>query len=159
LIGHAGEAETLQTGPRTDKQTISVATMAKRAIIWGRFMKSGENDLALRTCALSMNGLRPTPETKSRLRALAGGDARADAAVARYKEELERLRTVDSIARPDRYPPWALCSGRPGWMPGQNRRSGCQPNGPVDFPRSSGLASTAKISMLKWFPVRSQRII
>jgi len=42
-----------------------------------------------------MNGLRPTPETRGRLASLAGGDAKADAAVARYKDELQHLSTVD----------------------------------------------------------------
>ena len=59
------------------------------------YAKRGEKDLALRTYALSMNGLRPTPETRSRLASLAGGDAKADAAVARYKDDLEHLSTVD----------------------------------------------------------------
>jgi tetratricopeptide (TPR) repeat protein/transglutaminase-like putative cysteine protease len=59
------------------------------------YQKRGEKDLALRTYALSMNGLRPAPETRGRLASLAGGDAKADAAVARYKEELQHLSTVD----------------------------------------------------------------
>lgn len=59
------------------------------------YEKLGQKDLALRTYALSMNGLRPTPETKERLASLAGGDAKADAAVARYKEDLEHLSTID----------------------------------------------------------------
>jgi hypothetical protein len=42
-----------------------------------------------------MNGLRPTPETRGRLASLAGGDAKAAAAVARYKEELDHLSSVD----------------------------------------------------------------
>ncbi|HET6177668.1 MAG TPA: DUF3857 domain-containing protein [Candidatus Sulfotelmatobacter sp.] len=59
------------------------------------YEKRGDKDRALRTYALSMNGLRPTPETHSRLASLAGGDAKADAAVARYKDELQHLITVD----------------------------------------------------------------
>jgi Flp pilus assembly protein TadD len=59
------------------------------------YEKRGEKDRALRTYALSMNGLRPIPETRGRLASLAGGDAKVDAAVARYKEELEHLSTVD----------------------------------------------------------------
>ena len=59
------------------------------------YEKRGQKDLALRTYALSMNGLRPIPETKTRLVSLAGGDAKADAVVSRYKEELEHLRTID----------------------------------------------------------------
>jgi tetratricopeptide (TPR) repeat protein len=59
------------------------------------YEKRGEKDRALRTYALSMNGLRPIPETHGRLSSLAGGDTKADAAVTRYKEELEHLRTID----------------------------------------------------------------
>ena len=59
------------------------------------YEKRGEKDLALRTYALSMSALRPAPETRERLASLAGGNAKADALVSRYKEELEHLRTVD----------------------------------------------------------------
>ena len=59
------------------------------------YQKRGEKDLALRTYALSMNGLRPAPETRGRLALLAGGDAKADAAVAHYKEELQHQSTID----------------------------------------------------------------
>ncbi|HEV2468675.1 MAG TPA: DUF3857 domain-containing protein [Candidatus Sulfotelmatobacter sp.] len=59
------------------------------------YEKLGQKDLALRTYALSMNGLRPIPETRARLASLAGGDAKAEAAVAHYKEELEHLSTID----------------------------------------------------------------
>jgi Flp pilus assembly protein TadD len=59
------------------------------------YEKRGEKDRALRIYALSMNGLRPIPETRERLASLAGGDAKADAAVVRYKEELQHLSTID----------------------------------------------------------------
>jgi tetratricopeptide (TPR) repeat protein len=59
------------------------------------YEKRGDKDRALRTYALSMNGLRPTPETRNRMASLAGGDAKADAAVARYKDDLQRLSTID----------------------------------------------------------------
>ena len=59
------------------------------------YEKRGEKDQALRTYALSMNGLRPTPETRGRLASLAGGDTKADAAVARYKDDLQHQLTVD----------------------------------------------------------------
>lgn len=59
------------------------------------YEKLGNKDLALRTYALSMNGLRPIPETHGRLASLAGGESKADAAVSHYKEELEHLRTID----------------------------------------------------------------
>jgi tetratricopeptide (TPR) repeat protein len=59
------------------------------------YEKRGDKDRALRTYALSMNGLRPAPETRGRLASLAGGDAKADATVARYKDELQHLSTID----------------------------------------------------------------
>jgi tetratricopeptide (TPR) repeat protein len=59
------------------------------------YEKRGERDRALQTYALSMNGLRPTPETRDRLASLAGGDTKADAVVARCKEELQHLSTID----------------------------------------------------------------
>ncbi len=59
------------------------------------YEKRGEKDRALRAYALSMNGLRPIPETRERLSSLAGGNAKADAAIAHYKEELDHLRTID----------------------------------------------------------------
>jgi tetratricopeptide (TPR) repeat protein len=59
------------------------------------YQKRGNKDLALRTYALSMNGLRPDPETRGRLAALAGGDSKVDAAVAKYKNELQQARTID----------------------------------------------------------------
>jgi len=59
------------------------------------YEKRGDKDRALRTYALSMSGLRPIPETRGRLASLAGGDAKADAAVARFKDELQHLSTID----------------------------------------------------------------
>ncbi len=59
------------------------------------YEKQGAKDRALRTYALSMNGIRPIPETRTRLASLAGGDAKADAAIAHSKEELQHLSTVD----------------------------------------------------------------
>ncbi len=59
------------------------------------YERRGNKDMALRTYALSMNGLRPIPETRERLASLVGGDSKADAAISHYKEELEHLRTID----------------------------------------------------------------
>ena len=59
------------------------------------YEKRGDKQLALETYALSMNGLRPTAETRERLASLAGGDAKADAAVKRYKDEMQHLSTID----------------------------------------------------------------
>ncbi len=59
------------------------------------YEKRGDKDRALRTYALSMNGLRPAPETRGRLATLAGGDAKADAVAAKYRDDLQHLRTID----------------------------------------------------------------
>src|ERR1700733_10009010 len=59
------------------------------------YEKRGDKDRALRTYALSMNGLRPPPETRGRLASLAGGNAKADATVARHNDELQHLSTID----------------------------------------------------------------
>jgi tetratricopeptide (TPR) repeat protein len=59
------------------------------------YEKQGKKDQALRTYALSLNGLRPVPETRDRLAALAGGDAKVDATVAKFKDDLQQLRTID----------------------------------------------------------------
>jgi tetratricopeptide (TPR) repeat protein len=59
------------------------------------YEKRGEKDRALKTYALALNGDRPTPETRDRLAALAGGNAKVDAAVAKYKDELQQSRTLD----------------------------------------------------------------
>ena len=59
------------------------------------YEKQGKKDQALRTYALSLNGLRPIPETRDRLAALAGGSAKADATVAKHKDELQQVRTID----------------------------------------------------------------
>ena len=59
------------------------------------YEKRGDKQRALQTYALSLNGLRPIPETRTRLASLAGGDAKADAVVAHSKEELQHLTTID----------------------------------------------------------------
>lgn len=59
------------------------------------YEKLGDKDQAIRTYALSLNGIRPTPETRDRLASLAGGNSKADAAVAHYKEQLEHLSAID----------------------------------------------------------------
>ncbi|MGD0161676.1 MAG: DUF3857 domain-containing protein [Candidatus Sulfotelmatobacter sp.] len=59
------------------------------------YEKRGDKNLALRTYALSLSALRPDPETRGRLASLTGGDAKVDATVAKYKEDLQQLRTID----------------------------------------------------------------
>jgi tetratricopeptide (TPR) repeat protein/transglutaminase-like putative cysteine protease len=59
------------------------------------YEKEGKKERAQRTYTLSLNGLRPIPETRDRLAALAGGSAKVDAAIAKYKDELQQARTID----------------------------------------------------------------
>jgi tetratricopeptide (TPR) repeat protein len=59
------------------------------------YEKEGKKDRALRTYALSLSALRPIPETRDRLAVLAGGSAKTDATVAKYKDELQQSRTID----------------------------------------------------------------
>jgi len=59
------------------------------------YEKQGKKDLALRTYALSLSGLRPIPETRDRLSSLAGSSTKADATAAKYKDELQQARTID----------------------------------------------------------------
>src|SRR5205807_5485451 len=59
------------------------------------YEKRGNKGLALRTYALSLSGLRPIPETRDRLASLTGDSAKVDATVAKYKEDLQQLRTID----------------------------------------------------------------
>jgi tetratricopeptide (TPR) repeat protein len=58
------------------------------------YEKEGHKDRALKMYALALSGERPVPETHDRLAALAGGTAQADAAVIKYKEELQNSRTI-----------------------------------------------------------------
>ncbi len=59
------------------------------------YEKRGSKDQAMKAYALALSGERPTPESKDRLAALIGGGAKADAAVAKYKEEEQNLRTIN----------------------------------------------------------------
>src|SRR5205807_7874827 len=59
------------------------------------YQKRGDKDRALRTYALSMNGLRPDPETRGRLASLAGGDRKAGGAGARYEGGPQQPSTSD----------------------------------------------------------------
>jgi tetratricopeptide (TPR) repeat protein len=59
------------------------------------YEKRGDKNLALQTYALSLSALRPDPETRGRLATLTGGEAKVDATVAKYKENLQQLRTID----------------------------------------------------------------
>jgi Flp pilus assembly protein TadD len=56
--------------------------------------KTGDKEGAARWYALALSGRRPEAEIRGRLAAVAGGDDKVDALVAKYRDELERERTV-----------------------------------------------------------------
>jgi tetratricopeptide (TPR) repeat protein len=58
------------------------------------YEKEGKKDRALQTYALSLNGLRPTPETRERLAALAGAK-KVDTEVEKSRMALQTMRTID----------------------------------------------------------------
>jgi tetratricopeptide (TPR) repeat protein/transglutaminase-like putative cysteine protease len=57
------------------------------------YEKLGQKDKAIRAYALSMASTRPFDETRPRLAALLGGDAKVDAAVDKARSELTKLRS------------------------------------------------------------------
>ncbi|PYV73648.1 MAG: hypothetical protein DMG96_22365 [Acidobacteria bacterium] len=59
------------------------------------YEKRGRKPEAIRTYAMSLSGLRPTLETRTRLAALVGGDSKATTAVEQHKQDLQRLQTVN----------------------------------------------------------------
>src|SRR5215469_12449824 len=58
------------------------------------YEKRGEKDKARETYAEALNGLRPVPETRDRLAALVGGNAKVPAVVQKYHDELQANRTL-----------------------------------------------------------------
>jgi Flp pilus assembly protein TadD len=58
------------------------------------YEKRGDKAAAERTYALVLNTRRPEPETRGRLAALLGSDAKVDAAVAKSHDDLLQLRTI-----------------------------------------------------------------
>jgi len=58
------------------------------------YQKQGKKDDAQRVYALALATRRPPPETRARLTALAGSDAKADALVEKYRGDLERGRNI-----------------------------------------------------------------
>ncbi len=65
--------------------------------------KGGDKQGAIRWYALALSGRRPEVETRGRLAAVAGGDDKVDALVAKYRDELdaERKVTFKSAAKLD----------------------------------------------------------
>jgi Flp pilus assembly protein TadD len=59
------------------------------------YEKRGEKQKAIQTYALAMQALRPAPETRGRLAALAGGDGKVAALTSKSKDQLQELRSFD----------------------------------------------------------------
>jgi tetratricopeptide (TPR) repeat protein/transglutaminase-like putative cysteine protease len=64
------------------------------------YEKKGEKEKAIHTYALSLSGLRPSPETRGRLAHLLGGDDKVDAVVKKYHDELQADRTLRVAGKP-----------------------------------------------------------
>jgi tetratricopeptide (TPR) repeat protein len=58
------------------------------------YQKMGRKDDAMRTYALSLNGIRPSNETRTRLAALVGGDAKVTPAIEQRRGDFQTMRTV-----------------------------------------------------------------
>jgi tetratricopeptide (TPR) repeat protein len=58
------------------------------------YEKLGRKEDALRAYGMAMSAVRPTPETRTHLAALAGGDSKVTAITEKYREDLQRIRTV-----------------------------------------------------------------
>ena len=58
------------------------------------YEKLGQKDKARETYAEALNGLRPVPETRDRLAALVGGNAKVPAEIEKANPELQKMRTI-----------------------------------------------------------------
>jgi len=58
------------------------------------YEKLGRKDDALRAYGMAMSAERPTPETRTHLAALAGGDSKVAAVTEKYRQELQDIRTI-----------------------------------------------------------------
>jgi tetratricopeptide (TPR) repeat protein len=56
--------------------------------------KRGQKDAAIRAYAIADAGLRPTPETRAHLAALAGGESKVDALDQKYRDDLPNQRRI-----------------------------------------------------------------
>jgi tetratricopeptide (TPR) repeat protein len=58
------------------------------------YQKLGRKDDAVRTYAMSLSGIRPDEDTRKRLAALVGGDAKVTPSIEQHRFDLEAMRTV-----------------------------------------------------------------
>ncbi len=58
------------------------------------YEKRGRKDAAINTYAMAMSGIRPTLETRARLAALVGGEAKVPAAIEQHRLALQATRTI-----------------------------------------------------------------
>jgi hypothetical protein len=58
------------------------------------YEKRGHKDAAINTYAMALSGIRPTLETRGRLAALVGGEAKVPAAIEQHRLALQATRTL-----------------------------------------------------------------
>ena len=58
------------------------------------YQKEGRKDDAIRTYAMALSGIRPPNETRGRLAALVGGDAKVSPAIDQHRLDFQALRTI-----------------------------------------------------------------
>ena len=58
------------------------------------YEKLGRKEDALRAYGMAMSAVRPTPEARTHLAALAGGDSKATAITEKYRADLQGIRTI-----------------------------------------------------------------
>src|SRR5260370_35782201 len=58
------------------------------------YEKRGRKDAAINTYAMAMSGIRPTLETRGRLAALVGGEAKVPAAIEQHRLALQATRAI-----------------------------------------------------------------
>ncbi len=58
------------------------------------YEKQGRKEDAVRTYAMALSGIRPTPETRAHLAALVGSDGKVSAATEKYRDQLQSARTI-----------------------------------------------------------------
>ncbi|HEX6805073.1 MAG TPA: DUF3857 domain-containing protein [Terriglobales bacterium] len=58
------------------------------------YQKLGRKDDAIRTYAMSLSGIRPINDTRTRLAGLVGGDGKVDPVIAQHKSDFQAMRTI-----------------------------------------------------------------
>lgn len=84
--------------PKAEKYVASAWMLAQRPDVGDHlaqiYEKLGEKDRAIATYALALNGVRPEPETRTRLAALVGNDDKVNQVVKQYSADIGKSRTL-----------------------------------------------------------------